>query len=382
MIARPDTLGSLTALLFAVAALSPVVVVRGSRIAAGEAARIWQALPPLAAAVLASAMVICVLVGVFLRAGVWRVVAASVMLSTVAVGIGLAGNTAVDALGPATRVSLAYGFWLIVAAAGLLAADGLDRLRLAPAVRRLAPVLALSLVVLLAASGLWQHLSVMREYAARHGVFWRETLTHVTLAGGAVLIAAPISFVTAIAIRRHPAPRAIVMEALNALQTIPSIALFGLLIAPLTWLATHVPGIAELGIRGIGVAPALTALVLYSLMPVLANTLHGLSAASEDVVEAARGMGLKEWQILAKVELPLALPALLAAIRIVLVQNIGLATIAALIGGGGLGSFVFAGMSQTAPDLILLGVVPIVFLCLATSALFDMAVGLFSRGAA
>lgn len=382
MIPRPDPLGSLTALLFGVAALSPIVVVRGSRIAAGEVARIWQALPPLAAAVLTGAIVGCVLVGVFLRAGVWRVVAASVMLSTLAVGIGLAGKAAVDALGPATRVSLAYGFWLIVAAAGLLAADGLDRLRLAPAVRRLAPVLALLLIVLLAASGLWQHLSVMREYAARHGVFWRETLTHVTLAGGALLIAAPISFVTAIAIRRHPVPRAIVMEALNALQTIPSIALFGLLIAPLTWLATHVPGIAELGIRGIGVAPALTALVLYSLMPVLANTLHGLSATSEDVVEAARGMGLKEWQILAKVELPLALPALLAAIRIVLVQNIGLATIAALIGGGGLGSLVFAGMSQTAPDLILLGVVPIVFLCLATSALFDIAVGLFSRGVA
>ncbi|HEX4186118.1 MAG TPA: ABC transporter permease, partial [Stellaceae bacterium] len=151
----------------------------------------------------------------------------------------------------------------------------------------------------------------------------------------------------------------------NMLQTIPSIALFGLLIVPLAALATAVPQLAALGIGGIGVAPAIVALVLYALLPVVRNTATGLAGVDAAVIEAGRGMGLTSRQIFWQVELPLALPVLLAGLRIVTVQAIGLAVVAALIGAGGLGTFVFEGLGQYAVDLVLLGALPAIFLALA-----------------
>ena len=126
-----------------------------------------------------------------------------------------------------------------------------------------------------------------------------------------------------------------------------------------------------LGIRGIGAAPAFVALFLYSLLPVVANTVIGLARCRAAANDAARGMGMTDRQRLSAVELPLAFPVILTGIRIVLVQNIGLATIAALIGGGGFGTFVFQGIGQTAMDLVLLGAVPTVALAFAAAVLLD-----------
>jgi osmoprotectant transport system permease protein len=167
---------------------------------------------------------------------------------------------------------------------------------------------------------------------------------------------------------------------LNIVQTIPSIALFGILIAPLGFLATHVPLAAALGIRGIGAAPAFIALFLYSLLPVVANTVTGLNQVPATVTDAARGMGLSARQRLWQVELPLAIPVILAGIRIVLVQNLGLATVAALIGGGGFGTFVFQGIGQTAIDLVLLGAIPTVVLSFAAAIILDAIIDLTRRG--
>jgi len=115
----------------------------------------------------------------------------------------------------------------------------------------------------------------------------------------------------------------------------------------------------------IGVAPAMIALVLYALLPVVRNTAVGLAGVDRAVIEAGRGMGLTSRQIFLQVELPLALPVLLAGLRIVTVQAIGLAVVAALIGAGGLGTFVFEGLGQYAVDLVLLGALPAIFLALA-----------------
>jgi osmoprotectant transport system permease protein len=165
-------------------------------------------------------------------------------------------------------------------------------------------------------------------------------------------------------------------------QTIPSIALFGILMAPLGALAAAWPLAARLGIRGIGAAPAALALFLYSLLPIVANTVAGLRHVSAATVEAARGMGMTSAQVLARVELPLALPVILTGIRVVLVQNIGMVTVAALIGGGGLGTFVFQGIGQTAIDLVLLGAIPIVALAFSAAVLLDALVQALNRGAA
>ncbi|MGH6807320.1 MAG: ABC transporter permease, partial [Ensifer adhaerens] len=144
-----------------------------------------------------------------------------------------------------------------------------------------------------------------------------------------------------------------------------------ILIAPLGWLAIHVPGAAAIGIRGIGAAPAFVALFLYSLLPVVANTVVGLAGVPREANDAARGIGMTDFQRLAGIEFPLAFPVILTGIRIVLVQNIGLATIAALIGGGGFGVFVFQGVGQTAMDLVLLGAVPTVVLAFTAAIVLD-----------
>ena len=159
------------------------------------------------------------------------------------------------------------------------------------------------------------------------------------------------------------------------------LALFGLLIAPLAWIAATVPGAAAIGIAGIGATPALLALFLYSLLPVVANTVAGLDGVPPEAEEAARGMGMTDGERLRQIELPLAFPVILTGIRIVLVQNIGLATVAALIGGGGFGVFVFQGIGQTALDLVLLGAVPTVALAFAAGAILDAVVEMVTPGA-
>jgi osmoprotectant transport system permease protein len=113
------------------------------------------------------------------------------------------------------------------------------------------------------------------------------------------------------------------------------------------------------------------ALFLYSLLPVVANVVVGLQQISAGVVEAARGMGMTERQRLLRVELPLAAPFVLTGVRVVLVQNIGLVTVAALIGGGGFGEFVFQGLGQSATDLVLLGAVPTIALAFVGAILMD-----------
>ena len=127
-------------------------------------------------------------------------------------------------------------------------------------------------------------------------------------------------------------------------------------------------------------APAFLALFLYSLLPMVANTVVGLNGVSRAVVDAARGMGLTGLQRLFQVEMPLALPVILTGIRIVLVQNIGLATVAALIGGGGFGVFLFQGLGQTATDLILLGALPPVALAFAAAVVLDAVIEISGRG--
>jgi osmoprotectant transport system permease protein len=186
-------------------------------------------------------------------------------------------------------------------------------------------------------------------------------IRHCWLAGSAIGFALLIGLPLGIYLTRAHAVEGPVMSVLNVVQTVPSIALFGLLIAPLSALGKAMPG---LGISGIGFAPAVIALTLYALLPIVRNTLAGIAGVDAAIVESARGAGMTGGQILRKVELPLALPIILTGIRIVTVQAIGLAVVAALIGAGGLGTFVFQGLGQYATDLVLLGALPAIALAL------------------
>ena len=222
----------------------------------------------------------------------------------------------------------------------------------------------------------------MREYAVNATRFARELRQHVWLAFGSLLAALVVALPMGIACYRAPRLRSAMLAALNLIQTIPAIALFGILMAPLAALAAAFPLAADLGVRGIGAAPAVIALFLYALLPIVANTVVGLKRVSPMAVAAARGMGMTNWQILTSVELVLALPVILTGIRIALVQNVGLVTIGALIGAGGLGAFVFQGIGQTAIDLVLLGAIPTVVLAFSAAVVLDAIVEVLDRARA
>ena len=196
-----------------------------------------------------------------------------------------------------------------------------------------------------------EQLALLPAYLSAH-----VRLSLAALAAG-VLIAVPAG----VLIHRRRALEAPVLGLASVIQTVPALAL----------LAVMVPLLSALGLPGIGALPAFLALVLYSLLPVLRNTLTGLQGIEPAILEAARGVGMTPGQRLRQVELPLALPTILTGIRIVLVQNIGLATIAALIGGGGFGAFVFQGIGQTAIDLVLLGAIPTVALAFSSAVVLD-----------
>ena len=265
----------------------------------------------------------------------------------------------------ASRFSLGAAFWILAGCAALAVADALQRLQSGVGTQLIAVLVIVTGAGLLAAAGTFDALSIAREYDSRRQLFADALGRHMSLVGASVAAAVVIGFPLGVMAAKKPRLRGPVFASLNLLQTIPSIALFGLLIVPLSALVASVPQLAAFGIGGIGVAPALIALVLYALLPVARNTSAGLANVDEAVIESGRGMGLANRQIFYQVELPLALPVLLAGLRIVTVQSIGLAVVAGLIGAGGLGTFVWEGLGQYAVDLVLLGALPAIFLALA-----------------
>ena len=375
---RVDKLGVLIAILVAVALILPFAVFRANRIVPGEGHLIFTALPAHVAAMLLLAVGGAALVALVRSPLLWRLAASFVALAALALAVGMAGGFLTPEGDRLARVSPAGGYWLGSFAFALLATDAFVRLKLQPWLRIAALVIVFALIGALLVSGAWRDLSILKEYANRADTFWREGQTHVVLALGSLGAAALVGIPLGVVIQRVRPLRTPVLNVLNIIQTIPSIALFGLLIAPLAWIAANLPGAAAIGISGIGAAPALVALFGYSLLPMVANTVVGLEGVPPAAYDAARGMGMTNWQRLRQVEFPLAFPVILTGIRIVLVQNIGLATIAALIGGGGFGVFVFQGVGQTAMDLVLLGALPTVALAFAAAVVLDAVVEMVS----
>ncbi|MBZ9766498.1 ABC transporter permease [Mesorhizobium sp. CA6] len=372
MTLRLDKLGVVIAAIVAYAAfLAPFATFRANRIVPGQARSILEALPSMLGMLLLAIVTGAAIVALLRTPLLLRLIAGVVALVALSVLIGVAGRFLTPAGNTFARVSPASGFWLLIFAFTLLLADVLTRLNLSPRARVGVLVLAALAIAALLVSGRWDSLSILKEYAGRADSFWAEASKHVTLALGSLAGAVVVGIPLGILCHRVEKLRAGVLNVLNIIQTIPSIALFGLLIAPLGWVALHVPGAAAVGIRGIGTAPAFVALFLYSLLPVVANTVVGLAGVPRAANDAARGMGMTDRQRLFDVEFPLAFPVILTGIRIVLVQNIGLATIAALIGGGGFGVFVFQGVGQTAMDLVLLGALPTVALAFAAAIILD-----------
>lgn len=188
------------------------------------------------------------------------------------------------------------------------------------------------------------------------GLLWQHVFLVAISTAAAIAIGLPLG----ILLTRRPTWRALVLGLVNVFQTIPSLALFGFLI-PLPF------------IGGIGARTAIVALVLYALLPIVRNTYSGITGVDAAVRDAGRGMGMSDHQLLLMVELPLALGVILAGVRVATVVSVGTATIAAAIGAGGLGEYIFRGVANVNDTLILAGALPAALLALGADGLLGVA---------
>jgi osmoprotectant transport system permease protein len=188
-------------------------------------------------------------------------------------------------------------------------------------------------------------------------------LEHMWLVGVSTLLAVAIGLPLGILLTRRPALGKPILGSANVMQTVPSLALFGLLM-PAPWLGERADRLA------------IFALTLYALLPIIRNTYAGITGVDAAVVEAGRGMGMTDRQLLFQVQLPLALGVIIAGVRVATVISVGVATIAAAVGAGGLGEYIFRGLAMVNNQLILAGAIPAAALAL----LADVGLGLIERG--
>ena len=202
-------------------------------------------------------------------------------------------------------------------------------------------------------------MNIWQQLIEQSQLRWREVLEatsiHIQLVFFSMIIATILAVALGILVTRVPALKTIILGGTGVLQTVPSLALLGFMIP----------------IFGIGVKTAIAALFLYSLLPIMRNTYTGIKDVDAATIEAAKGMGMTSMQILFRVELPLAIPVIMAGIRTAAVINVGNATLAAFIGAGGLGDFIFLGITRGIDGLILLGAIPATLLAIVLETFFS-----------
>jgi osmoprotectant transport system permease protein len=355
----------------AAAAFGGFISVAPNRLADGQPLPLWHL--GTAPAVIVYAWVALFFLAAFLdarwRAGALSAAGAGLLISVLLIA-GVTADRHLDPQEPARRISLGSAFWILFAVALLACFQALQNTR--SSVRFALWVALVIAAVAPVALGKLDALSLVREFHAQQATFGLELLRHLGLVAVSVALATLCAIPLLLAAVYRPRGRAAIFTILNLLQTIPSIALFGLLIVPLSFIASHVALARDLGIGAIGPTPAIIALVLYSLLPLVRSADAGLRNVPADMRDCARGMGMTRREIFCKVDLPLAMPALISGLRVVTVQTIGLATVAALIGAGGLGTFVFQGIGEYALDLVLVGAFPTILLAVTADALFQI----------
>ncbi|KQP33552.1 hypothetical protein ASF49_06550 [Methylobacterium sp. Leaf104] len=283
------------------------------------------------------------------------------ILATLLLGQGLGRGAALSLVGlpPAARASLGSGCWLALALLGGALGLAVRRARI-PGLGLAAGVLLSLAVAAMGHAGAFDALSLAVEYAARRGTVNAAIGEHLALAGAALVLAGLL------AVGLSPASRGqgLVALVLGGLQVVPAVALLGAMVAATAALLRAVPALRDLGLSALGPVPAVVAIAAYLALPLWRGLALALRAPDADTLLAAEALGLSRRQILARIRLPIGAPILVGAVRVAAVQGLGLATLGALVGAGGLGRIVFDGMAQFAPDLMLLGAIPVVALSL------------------
>lgn len=261
---------------------------------------------------------------------------------------------------PSARISLSSGFYVQMFCIYILFSTYTQRIKSYKFINWIGVLSIFAILTYFMMTGAFDDLSLIKEYNIKKAQFYNNLRIHALLTLSSVITAAIIAIPLGFIAYSKKKLEDKIMVPLSIIETIPSLSLFGILLVPLSGLG-KLPLFNALGVSGIGWAPAYIALTLYALLPIGRNTLTGFYSVDKNVIEAAVGMGMSKSQVLKKIELPLAFPVIFTGIRIAFIQTIGGAVLAGLVGGGGMGTFVFLGLGEASPDLILLGVLPIVF---------------------
>lgn len=359
------------------AAMLPFVNYAPNRLVSGESRTLWQVWPSLSLLWLPVPLALAALSFIPKRwALVLTLLIAELLFAGLHWGAGRAATDLARTGSTVARTSMGSGLWLWLALSLLAASDAIRRLTVSPLWRWLLHAQLWLLPLYILQSGALHDLSLLKEYVNRQEVFDDALAQHLTLLFATLLPALVAGVAIGLWCYRHPSRQSPVFAVLNVIQTIPSVALFGLLIAPLAGLVKEFPLLGSLGIAGTGITPALIALILYALLPLVRGVVAGLNQVPREVLESAAGQGMSARQRFFLVRLPLALPLLLRSLRVVAVQTVGMAVIAALIGAGGFGALVFQGLLSSALDLVLLGVIPVIVLAVVIDALFGLWIAL------
>ena len=375
---RNPVLASLSVLVAAFLYGLPFLQIAPNRLVSGQPVYFFSIIHG-SAWLLVAMLALSTVVAMFKPTRAWLVTALAISAAMLPGLLWLAASQASFSLQgalPIARASLGSAFWVALVLLGFMVSSALQQLRstaLQTAVVCFALLIAFGAVL---ASGVCDDLSLMKEYANRADGFAHVVARHVQIVLLALTCTLAIGLPLAWATHTYAKTGRVLLPVLNIIQTIPSIALFGLLMAPLALLTASFPLLGRAGISGVGLAPAVIALTLYGLLPVVRGTLAGLQQVPRAVAQAARALGLTPIQTLIHILLPLALPVLLGGVRTAAVSSVGLAAVTALIGAGGLGSILFEGLFANAQDVVLLGVLPIIALGVAVDALFKVLMGL------
>ncbi len=351
----------------AIALLLPFMSVRETRISA----EMSVGLPALgfSAFILAIFPLLIVFWSVRKRRWIWH---ASIISGLIAPLLLLAvhGPQLVSVAGPFARYSPSGGFYLWILGVSSVLFVKPKRTRY----DYVSIALAVIVVIFFSIQGNFSQLGIVQEAGNFGTRLTREVGNHLRITlisiGISTLIGLPVALLT----YQVPSVRNFVFPLLNILQTIPAIALFGLLIAPLAALSRAFPQLRAIGIQGIGNTPAIIALSIYGIYPILRYSYTAFSEIDPQVIQAARGIGMNRRQLWILARIPLAAPTVLHGIRVALVQTIGNATLAKLIGGGGLGVLVFEGLGQASSDMVLLGMILIILLTVLADAVALMSI--------
>jgi osmoprotectant transport system permease protein len=358
--------------------LGDFVINRPNRLASGQGLSVFEALPVWQWGLLGTGFLCLTFVALFpTRKGA---LAGTLLSPLMILGLlwtqGATASLFMESGGPFTRVSIGSSLWIATLGLFIFFHDMYQRLGPLVWYRLfLACVFGMGLVCL-GLSGQLNDVSLVLEFANRSARFFAELKAHLFITGMSVGCAAMLGLPLGVMLFKQQRLRASAFSLLNIIQTVPSLALFGLLIAPLAFFAAHFPLLRQFQIGGIGWAPAVIALTLYSLLPIVRNTFSGFDTLHEGVLEAGQGMGMGRTAMFFRVELPIAAPIILNGLRIATVQNVGNTAVAALIGAGGFGVFIFQGLGQAATDLVLLGAVPTITLAVIADQFLQLVIKL------